>query len=219
MAYQIIDAPQRSSEWFTARLGRLTASDAGKMLAKGEGKTRNGLRDRLVAERLTGKLAEEGYTNADMERGIELEPVAREAYVKRTGYDVSLVGFLQDTEHMAGASPDGVLGDMEGLIEIKCPRTPKHLSYLNAGEPPSEYRPQLLHQLWISGAAYVDFVTFDPWLPKHLRLGIFRLNRSESQIATYEREALAFLREVETTTDAWLTMADPVAQMREVVGL
>ena len=33
MAYQIIDVPQRSAEWFSARLGRLTASDAGKMLA------------------------------------------------------------------------------------------------------------------------------------------------------------------------------------------
>jgi putative phage-type endonuclease len=219
MSYVAIDVPQRSQAWYEARLGRLCASDAGKMLTGGkEAKTRTGLRDRLVAERLTGKSAEDSYTNADMERGVELEPVARDAYQARVGIQVAQVGFLQCVEHMAGASPDGVIGEMVGLVEIKCPRTARHLSWLKNGIP-SEHRPQLLHQLWISGAGWVDFVTFDPWLPKNLRIGITRLDRDEAEIAAYEKSALAFLRDVETEVLSWQTLGDPVGQMGQVVGL
>jgi hypothetical protein len=83
VTYNIIDAEQRSPSWFEARLGRLTASDAGKMLAtikSGEAAARRDLRMRLVCERLTNRSAEEPYTNADMERGLTMEPQARIAY-------------------------------------------------------------------------------------------------------------------------------------------
>jgi putative phage-type endonuclease len=210
MTYQILDVPQRSAEWFAARLGRLTASDAGKMLAtikSGEAAARRDLRARLVAERLTGISAGEVYTNADMERGVELEPVARQAYEAYTGVTVTQVGFLQSVEHMAGASPDGVIDDMRGLVEIKCPRTARHLDLLKMDSIPKDYRPQLLHQLWISGAEYVDLVSYDPWLPKRLRVCILRLNRDAKELAEYEREALRFLAGVQVDTDAWLTMS------------
>jgi hypothetical protein len=59
----------------------------------------------------------------------------------------------------------------------------------------------------------VDFVTFDPWLPKHLRIGIVRLERNDGEIAAYEKSALAFLAEVEAEVNAWLTVVDMSAQM------
>jgi hypothetical protein len=219
--YTVIEAEQRSPAWFQARLGRLTASDAGKMLAaiqKGEAAARRDLRTRLVVERLTGQSAEDSFVNADMERGLELEPVARTSYEFATGANVMPIGFLQSVEHMAGCSPDGVIGDMAGLVEIKCPRTARHLSYLRANGIPSEHRPQLLHQLWVSGAAFVDFVSFDALMPERLQLCIVRLERDEAEIAEYAKKALAFLKEVESELSALQTMDNPTARLRLVVG-
>lgn len=223
--YLVIDAEQRSAPWFLARLGRLTASDAGKMLAtiqKGEAAARRDLRVRLVCERLTGKSAEEPFTNADMDRGVTLEPTARIAYEFASGANVKAVGFLQHRAHMAGASPDGIIGTpdaIEGLVEIKCPRSARHLTYLRAGGVPSEHRPQLLHQLWVSGAAYVDFVSFDAEMPEALQLFVVRLERIDSEIADYERKALAFLAEVDNELLALQTMSNPNAQFKAAAAV
>jgi len=104
---------QRTHEWFTLRLGRLTASDAKDMLAtikSGEAAARRDLRMRLVCERLTGQPAEDTYTNADMQRGVELEGAALQAYQSRTGQLVDTrVGFISHDDCAAGCSPDGVI--------------------------------------------------------------------------------------------------------------
>jgi putative phage-type endonuclease len=224
VSYRIIDAEQRSAEWFDARLGRLTASDAPKMMAtvqKGEAAARRDLRIRLVCERLTGRSAEEPFTNADMERGIALEPQARIAYEFHSGANVKPIGFLQHAEHLAGASPDGIIGTPEaidGLVEIKCPRSARHLTYLRDGKVPTEHLPQLLHQLWVSGAPYVDFVSFDAAMPERLQLFVVRLEADPAKLADYEKKALAFLAEVETEYRAVKFIAEPSAVMAEVVA-
>jgi hypothetical protein len=224
VTYNIIDAEQRSPSWFEARLGRLTASDAGKMLAtikSGEAAARRDLRMRLVCERLTNRSAEEPYTNADMERGLTMEPQARIAYEFQSGANVKPIGFLQHVEYLAGCSPDGIVGTPEaiaGLVEIKCPRSARHLMYLREGGIPADHLPQLVHQLWISGAPYVDFVSFDAFMPEALQLFVCRLERDYAQIADYEKKALAFLEEVERDVLAVRTMADVGAQLRAVVA-
>jgi hypothetical protein len=219
MSYVVIDAPQRSETWFAARLGRLCASDAGKMLAavqKGEAAARRDLRTRLVCERLTGRSTEDTYVNADMERGIALEDTARIAYEFATGANVQAIGFLQYVEHPAGCSPDGIIGSpevIEGLVEVKCPRSARHLAYLREGTVPSEHRPQLLHQLWVSGAPYVDFVSFDPTFPESMQLVMARLWRDADEIASYEKKAVAFLAEVAREMEAVTTIADVKAAL------
>lgn len=219
--FDVITAPQRSEAWFTARLGRLCASDAPKMAAtvqKGEAADRRDLRMRLVCERLTGRPAAEPYTNSDMERGVELEPQARIAYEFATGLSVQQTGFLSHHEFMVGASPDGVIGDYEGLVEIKCPRSARHLSYLRDGVVPTKYLPQLLHQLWVSGAGYVDFASFDPEMPERLQLFVVRLERDEAAIEAYRKKALAFLGEVDREESAIRTITNPGAQMAAALG-
>lgn len=222
MRFHVVTAEQRSPEWFAARLGCLTASCA-SAVADGFRKDkkptaeRRDLLTRLVVERLTGRSADDPYLSGDMTRGIELEPQARIAYEFATGVSVQQVGFLRHAELMAGASPDGVIGDFAGLVEIKCPRSARHLEYLRESGIPSDYRPQLLHQLWISGAGYVDFVSFDPAMPERLQTFITRLTRDEKEIAEYEQKALAFLAEVDRDVSALMTMADPVAVMAAVV--
>jgi hypothetical protein len=198
--FVVIHAEQRSPEWLAARLGRLTASAAKDMLAtvrSGEAAARRDLRMRLVCERLTGRLVEDDHQNADMRRGVEMEPEARAAYEARTGELVTECGFLSHIEHMAGCSPDGVMGDFDGGVELKAPRPATHFRYLREGKVPAEHVPQLLHTLWVTGAAFWDFASYSEAFPPHLQLFVVRYERDEKAVAEYSEKALAFLREVD----------------------
>jgi predicted phage-related endonuclease len=213
-AYQIIDVPQRSDAWLAARCGRLGASDAASMLAtvrSGEAAARRDLRVKLAIERLVGQPLENGYVNADMERGIALEADARAAYEAKTGDLVREVGYLSHTDLLAGCSPDGVLGDMEALIEIKSPRAANHYQYLKDGVVPPGYIPQVTHLLWLSGAAHCDFVSFCPQFPAPLHLFVVRHQRDEKAIAAYALAAGLFLHEVETEYEGMAAMRATMA--------
>ncbi len=221
-SFSVIGAEQRSVEWFAARLGRLTGSRADDMLAttqKGESAKRRDLRLQLVCERLTGASQEESFVNAAMQRGIDCEPLAFAAYEARTGEVVSRSGFLSHLEHMAGCSLDGHVEDFAGILECKCPKTATHLGYLRAGETaPAAYVGQITHNLWITGARWCDFVSFDDRLPEALSLVVVRVQRDERAIAAYEAKALAFLAEVDVEVEALRTLADLPAQLRKAVA-
>lgn len=201
MTYDIITAPQRSPEWRKARLGRLTGSSAADMLAtikSGEAAARRDLRLQLVTERLTGEPQDTVYVNADMQRGIDLEAAARGAYESATGNLVQESGFLSAHDLMVGCSLDGHIGDMEGICEIKCPKSSTHLRYLRSSTAPADHLAQITHNLWVSGAQWCDFVSFDDRFPEKLRLVIRRVLAEELDLAAYEAKARAFLAEVDT---------------------
>jgi hypothetical protein len=196
--------PQGSPEWHQVRSGRLTASRAAAMLAtvkSGEAAARRDLRTRLALERITGRAQDDPYENADMRRGTELEPLALDAYAAREGVFVDRVGFLAHNELMAGGSPDAVIvgpgGGYDGLVECKAPRSATHLEYLRGGKAPAAYLPQLTTLLWLTGAPWVDFVSFDPLMPEKLRLFVVRLHAGDVDIAAFELVLRQFLREVE----------------------
>ena len=205
----VLDCAQRSDEWKTARLGRLNGSRAADMLATlksgGEAASRRDLRTALVLERICGVSQENGYVNADMERGIQLEPDALAAYEAQTGSLVQPVGYCVHESLMCGVSPDGLVGD-DGLVEVKCPRSANHLSYLKAQSVPKEHLPQLVHQLWITGRAWCDFCSFDERFPEPLRLFVARYQRNDIELATYEKVVRAFLDEVQAEADAVLAL-------------
>ncbi|EKR9885709.1 YqaJ viral recombinase family protein [Salmonella enterica] len=176
---------QRSPEWFAARCGKVTASRQNYMAE-------------LICQRLTGKL-EEGFTNAAMMRGTELEPVAREMYALNE-FDavISEVGLI-DHPTIAGfaASPDGLVND-DGLIEIKCPNTWTHLQTLKTGTPKRQYLLQMHAQMMCTGRKWCDFVSFDDRLPPELAYFKTRINFDEVLAAEIEQEVVKFLAELET---------------------
>jgi predicted phage-related endonuclease len=215
----IIDCEQRTPAWFEARLGRLTGSRAADMLATiktGEAAARRDLRIQLVCERLTGQVQEDAFVNDAMRRGIACEPLAFRAYEALTGHVARTVGFIQHDAHMAGCSPDGLVDD-DGVLELKCPKSATHLKYLRSGVLPSEYRPQIVHSLWVTGAAYADFVSFDDRFPVGMRVVHVRVPRDEKEVAEYEKTALAFLAEVQREVEAVATMHAPMRVLAEVV--
>ena len=87
---------QRSDEWFSARLGCVTASRTSDVMAKtksGYSASRANYMAQLITERLTGQ-ANEGFSSAAMQWGTDTEPQARMAYELMTGETVVETGFV-----------------------------------------------------------------------------------------------------------------------------
>lgn len=190
---------QRSTEWFAARCGKVTASRVADVIAKtksGWGAGRLNYAAELIAERLTG-CTEPGFSNAAMQWGIDTEPAARAAYCERSGYDVSEVGFVDHPEIlMSGASPDGLVDD-GGLLEIKCPNTATHLDTLLREAVPGKYLTQMQWQMACTGREWCDFVSYDPRLSETMCLFVKRVPRDTSLILELETEVAAFIAEID----------------------
>lgn len=197
-----LDFEQGTPEWKSARAGKVTASKISDVMAKiktGEAASRRDYRAQIVAEILTGTPQDDIFINDAMRWGTEQEPFARAAYETNRGVLVDQVGLvLHPAIDRGAASPDGLV-DPDGLVEIKCPKTATHLSYLMAGEVPSQYQPQMLWQMACTGAQWCDFVSFDPRLPEDLQLFVVRFKRDQARIDSMEAEVVTFLEEVDTT--------------------
>jgi putative phage-type endonuclease len=193
---------QGSQEWIERRLGRVTASRVADVLATiktGESASRKNYRMELVCQRLTGQ-REEGFTNSHMERGIELEPLARAAYEFKQGVTVTEVGFVDHPSiEMSGASPDGLVG-LDGLVEIKCPTAANHVETLLSGKAPTKYIAQMQWQMACTGAKWCDFVSYCPLVGENLALFVVRVERDEEYIAETEKAVQLFLTEVSDLT-------------------
>lgn len=190
---------QRTEEWLKARCGSLGASQLNEALATtktGWGASRENLKNRIIAERLTG-IPAETFKNAAMEWGSAQEDNARKAYEAHTGVFVDEMGIsYHPVLQFTHASPDGLVGD-DGLIEIKCPNTTTHIETLKAKKAPSKYINQMMWQMRCTDRQWCDFVSFDPRLPSHLQLFIVRVERDEAIIADLEAKVAEFLTEVE----------------------
>jgi putative phage-type endonuclease len=189
---------QRSDEWFASRLGKVTASRVADVMTKtktGYGASRKNYMAELLCQRLTGK-SEDHYTNSAMQRGTDLEPVARFAYEMQTDLLVEEVGLIDHpTIEMFAASPDGFVGDV-GMIEIKCPNTATHIEFLQSETPDSRYQWQMLCQMACAGRQWCDFVSYDDRLPEYLQLKIVRFERNDTRILEMETEVKLFLKEL-----------------------
>ena len=192
---------QGSDAWFEQRRGKVTASRISDVMAKtksGPSASRANYLAELVAERLTGKVAD-GFDTPAMRWGRECEPLARSAYEAMTGEIVELVPMIDHPSiDMAGASPDGMVGD-QGLVEIKCPKTATHINTILTGQIEKRYVYQMQWQMACTGRAWCDFVSFDPQLGPEMQMYVTRVERDEDAISEIASEVKKFLFEVEST--------------------
>lgn len=193
---------QGSDAWHQMRLGKITASRIASIMTKvkvGESAYRKRAKYEIIRERLTGRRIE-SYKTALMQRGIDLEPLARAKYEHIKNVMVDQVPFVEHpTIPMAGASPDGLIGDF-ALLEIKCPSPENHLAHLidDGAELVATYNPQCQWQMaCMPDRKFVDLVSFDPDQKEHLQLFIKRLYRDDAWIAEAEREVIALNDEIE----------------------
>lgn len=189
---------QRTEEWFTQRLGKVTASRVGDVIAKtktGQAASRDNYATQLILERLTNN-KEEFFKSLAMQWGTDTEPMARQAYEVKRNVFVDEVGFIHHpTIEMSGASPDGLVGE-NGLVEIKCPESKTHMEYLISGNPPPKYIPQMMWQMACTGREWCDFVSFDPRFPENLQILVVKVEYDPKYVSMLELEITKFLDEV-----------------------
>jgi putative phage-type endonuclease len=190
---------QGSIEWHQQRLGRVTASRVADVIAKtksGYSTSRDNYMAQLVCERMTGTVAE-SFSNAAMVHGTDTEPLARAAYEDHADVLVDEVAMItHPTIEAAGASPDGLVGDV-GQLEIKCPNTATHIDTLLSQTVPGKYNTQMQWQMACTGRQWCDFVSFDPRLPTELQLFVKRVPRDTAYIQMLEKEVKKFLVELD----------------------
>lgn len=193
---------QRTEEWFASRLGRVTASRVADVIAKtktGVSTSRQNYLTQLVTERLTGKKADGGYINQAMQDGIDREEAARSLYELKYGA-VKEVGFIDHpTIAMSGASPDGIIADGEGVLEIKSPIETTHTTTLMTDKVPSKYIPQIQWQMAVTGARFAHFVSYNPNFPDNMVLFVKQVDRDDEYIKMLVDEIITFLKEVDNT--------------------
>lgn len=191
---KILNLEQGSDEWFSARLGVPTASRFKDIItpAKGDKSTSyKGYMYELIAERLT-KDRENFFKSEWMERGNEIEPLARASYEFINEVEVKQVGMIFNDEMTIGISPDGLVGDNGGL-EIKCPKPSTIVKYMLDGGLPLEYKPQVMGSLMISGREWWDFLAFHP----NMDFYQIRVYRDEEYIKNMETHLNDFVNELE----------------------
>ena len=195
---------QGTPEWHAERCGKATASKIADIIAttkSGPSTSRKNYLAQLVAERLTGTVAE-SYTNAAMQWGKDTEEQARQAYAFLKGVDVEPAPFvIHPVITDSGASPDGFVGS-DGLLEIKCPYTATHIDTILSGKIDGKYITQMQWQMACTGRDWCDFVSYDPRMPEHLAIWVKRVHRDHVAIAELEAAVGTFLAEVADTVKA-----------------
>lgn len=148
-------AEQRSVEWFTARRGKLTASNLGAALGQVSYTSRAvALRRALGTDEFKGNVATEHGTNNEMNGIVD--------YQIMTGNLVEPTGLWIHPHHtwLAG-SPDGLVGE-EGMVEIKCPFYMRKDGGRLHKAVPGHYWLQVNALLEITGRKWCDYVCWAP---------------------------------------------------------
>ena len=149
------DIIQQSPEWFELRKGKMTASHATAIGNQGKGLVT--YIDDLILNMI---IEPEFYTNKDLERGNEHEPIARQVYEFEKGVTVYQVGFISYNDFV-GCSPDGLI-ENDGDLEIKARNNKIHFVLLKTGKVDSGTIWQMNMGMLISGRKWCDFVSYNP---------------------------------------------------------
>ncbi|MBO4787072.1 MAG: YqaJ viral recombinase family protein [Prevotella sp.] len=130
-------------------------------------------------------------TNRAMQWGTDLEPMARDKYAEVMGYEVFEVGFIPYAKYpnLCGGSPDGLIREEKGMIEIKCPYTlEKHLEHFLYAKPDDlkegneQYYWQCIANMLFTDTEYCDFVSYCPYVSPSKQIKVLRIPRNEDDI-------------------------------------
>jgi hypothetical protein len=197
---------QRTSEWYNARLGKFTASCFHELMSKPAdvksawSKTALKCIERAALQIYQGYY----YSSPDNEAtrwGMDNEPFAIEAFAEKTGYSVIEAGFVLHPELIdAGATPDALVICPETgnsvPLQVKCHFNrlshPDYLQRLHTSadlrKMKSHYYCQVQGEIWVTGAAYGFFVSFDPRLEDDRKVHYIRVQRDDVFIRQLEEK-------------------------------
>lgn len=167
---------QGSEEWFAVRRGRPTASNFSKIItAKGMklSAQAEGYAYQLLGEIVRPDEPEEFFGSKDTDRGNELEPLAREEFMRQTKLDARTIGFCTRDDEVIGCSPDSLVyvdGSPIAGLEIKCPRSKKHLQICVDGGLPDDYKIQVHGSMAVTGLKAWYFMSYCQGIKPHIHL-------------------------------------------------
>ena len=151
---KIVRLIQGSDQWHRHRILYRNASETAAVMGLSPWLTPYGL-----WEIKTGRRTQE--CNFVMQRGLELEPLARQAYERDRGA-IMEPAVMVDGDY--SASLDGLTFDGKLLLEVKCPyKGHESGTWKEAmvGKVEPHYMVQVQHQLMVSGAERCHFYVFD----------------------------------------------------------
>lgn len=156
---------QRSEEWRKQRHGKFSASEIHKLMGiKGLGETGKSYAIEKAIEQLYGDV-DEDFVSYDMQRGIEMEPLAFAKFKDIMSLDfvsVDNCGFF-NLLNDAGASPDGLVG-VDAVLEIKCPKASTFFKLVATNEIDQKYFYQMQMQMICTGrekAYFFNYIIID----------------------------------------------------------
>jgi len=177
---------QGGEHWTNLRCGNPGASNFSKIVTS-TGKissTRGAFLNTMAGEILLGA-KEESFSNADMQRGIDLEPDARNLFEMIKGVEVKEVGLCYQNElRLFHVSPDGLIKGQKKGLEIKCPKLGTHVGYLAKGKMPTTYVCQVQGSLMCTGYESWFFMSYFPGLKPF----ILEVQRDEKLIKILQEE-------------------------------
>lgn len=163
---------QRTTEWFAARKGRITASLVGGLLDCAPYMSKDAAFRALV--RSCHGLPDEFEGNIATEYGNNNEELAKSAYELEMGFKVEPAGFVTWDEWL-GASPDGYV-ESDGLVEIKCPfskRKDEKPNFASIEDQPHYYA-QMQIQMFVTGREWCHFWQ---WSPNGYRMDVVKYEK------------------------------------------
>lgn len=181
---RIICREQRTSEWYTAHVAKVTASNIFRAMSKlkrasGDRKAGEWSADhdnyvRELAWELITRVPAEHYVSRPMDLGTQYESEARIEYWQMTGNEVEQTGFvLHPHFDFLGCSPDGFTD--AAIVELKVPLLSTHERYLIENKIPEDYVLQMQCQMLCCERPSGEFVSYAPSelypeLPEEFRL-------------------------------------------------
>lgn len=171
---------QQSEEWLLLRKSKIGASDASTIMGVNPWKTKYQLWEEKISDTITTIKSER------MQRGLDLEEMARELFTIKTGLVVQPdVRFSNNYEWMM-ASLDGIDVTNSHIVEIKCPGKRDHATAIS-GQIPEHYYPQLQHQMEVCNVDKMFYFSFDG-----LNGVIIEVDKNEDYIAELIEEERKF---------------------------
>ena len=163
-----LDVPQKSDEWFAARLGIPTASQFKRIVTPGGKLVADSVRQRyiddLAAEAISG-IPTPHYVSWDMKQAAETEADSRLIYAMNHEVEVREVGLCyKDERKLFSCSPDGLV-DPNGGFETKGTiYGGLQLARLREKRMMPEHIPQCQGFLYVCEREWIDFQSYCPGL-------------------------------------------------------
>lgn len=150
---------QGSEDWHNLRLEfPFTSTSSQAVASMGKG-IQTHIKNKLLI--IYGLEEDTQVWTPEIQRGIELETEAIQAYEIETGTLIDEVGFVTNSKYpLAGDSPDGMTKD--GIIEAKCLTEKKYLKFKEDRKIPSKYQWQVQWHLLITEKDWCDFFLYHP---------------------------------------------------------